>query len=75
MNFRGLIKRAEDVDKAIQDLQIDLADALDASLDADDLVPPESDDVPDAQAAADGGPPQAWPTPRAMRTVPKPRHG
>ncbi|RWN18835.1 MAG: hypothetical protein EOR94_14360 [Mesorhizobium sp.] len=59
MNFRGLIKRAEDVDKAIQDLQIDLADALDASLDADDLVPPESDDVPDAPAAADGGPPQA----------------
>lgn len=59
MNFRGLIKRAEDVDKAIQDLQIDLADALDASLDADDLAPPESDDVPDAQAAADDGPPQA----------------
>ncbi|RVB29726.1 hypothetical protein EN918_21870, partial [Mesorhizobium sp. M7A.F.Ca.CA.004.05.1.1] len=59
MNFRGLIKRAEDVDKAIQDLQIDLADALDASLDADDLAPPEGDDVPDAQAAADGGPPQA----------------
>ncbi|TRC89350.1 hypothetical protein FJV76_30400 [Mesorhizobium sp. WSM4303] len=59
MNFRGLIKRAEDVDKAIQDLQTDLADALDASLDAEELVPPESDDVPESAARSGDGPPQA----------------
>lgn len=59
MNFRGLIKRAEDVDKAIQDLQTDLADALDASLDAEELMPPKSDDVPESEARSGDGPPQA----------------
>lgn len=59
MNFKGLIKRAEDVDKAIQELEIDLADALDASLDAEDEAPPESDDVPDAAAGPDEPPPVA----------------
>lgn len=59
MNFRGLIKRAEDVDKAIQDLQTDLADALDASLDAEELMPPKSDDVPESAARSGDGPPQA----------------
>ncbi|MFB9980079.1 hypothetical protein ACFSQQ_20335 [Mesorhizobium kowhaii] len=59
MNFKGLIKRAEDVDKAIQDLEIDLADALDASLDAEDEAPPKSDDVPDSAAGPDEPPPEA----------------
>lgn len=66
MNFRGLIKRAEEVDKAVQDLQvvladqdlqIELADALDASLDAEDLAPPKSQDVPTADT--DDPPPEA----------------
>ncbi|MER8466114.1 hypothetical protein [Mesorhizobium sp. M1396] len=68
MNFRGLIKRAEEVDKAVQDLQveladqdlqIELADALDASLDAEDLASPKSDDVPDPAAGTDDPPPEA----------------
>ena len=68
MNFKGLIKRADDVDKAVQDLQIELADqdlqielahALDASLDAEDLASPKSDDVPDPAAGTDDSPPEA----------------
>lgn len=59
MNFKGLIKRAEDVDTALQELQIDLADALDASLNAEDEAPPKSDEVPDSAAAPDDPPPEA----------------
>lgn len=62
MNFKGLIKRAEDVDKAFQELQIDLADALDSDLGAEDEAPPESDTVaeaPDQTAGPDGAPPEA----------------
>ncbi|MFD2052949.1 hypothetical protein ACFSQT_07440 [Mesorhizobium calcicola] len=59
MNFKGLIKRADDVDKAIQELQTDLADALDASFNAEDEAPPKSDDVPDAAAEPDDSPPEA----------------
>lgn len=59
MNFKGLIKRAEDVDKAIQDLEIDLADALDATLDAEDEAPPKSGDGADAAAGPDEPPPEA----------------
>ncbi|MER8487678.1 hypothetical protein NKI51_16195 [Mesorhizobium australicum] len=46
MNFKSLIKRAEDVDDALQELQDDLADALDASLDSEFEAPPQGDDVP-----------------------------
>ena len=59
MNFKGLIKRAEEVDKAIQDLEIDLADALDATLDAESQAPPKSDDAPDPAAGPDHSPPEA----------------
>jgi chromosome segregation ATPase len=59
MNFKALIKRAEDVDDALQDLQTDLADALNASLEAGDEPPLTSDDVPDQAAGPDDGPPDA----------------
>jgi chromosome segregation ATPase len=68
MNFRGLIKRAEEVDKAVQDLQfeladqdlqIELADALGASLDAEDLASPKSDDIPGSAAGPDDSPAEA----------------
>ncbi|WP_136621699.1 MULTISPECIES: hypothetical protein [Mesorhizobium] len=62
MNFKGLIKRAEDVDKAFQELQIDLADALESDLSAEDQAPLESDtvaDAPDQAAGPDDAPPEA----------------
>ncbi|KAA3447850.1 hypothetical protein C7I87_25010 [Mesorhizobium sp. SARCC-RB16n] len=59
MNFKSLIKRAEDVDNALQELQDDLADALDASLDSEFDEPPKGDDVPDVASGADASPPQA----------------
>ncbi|TIS53256.1 hypothetical protein [Mesorhizobium sp.] len=45
MNFKSLIKRAEDVDTAFQDLQTDLADALDECLGAEDQPPLETGGV------------------------------
>lgn len=59
MNFKALIRRAEDVDKAFQELQIDVADALDSSLSAEDREPPAGDDVPDPAASLYDAPPQA----------------
>ncbi|TGQ68260.1 MAG: hypothetical protein E5V49_00010 [Mesorhizobium sp.] len=58
MNFKALIKRAEDVDNALQELQTDLADALDASFEAEDQPPPKSDDVPDVAEETDASPPE-----------------
>jgi chromosome segregation ATPase len=58
MNFKGLIKRAEDVDKAFEELQIDLADALESDFGAEDQAP-KSGDVPDSAAGPDGSPPEA----------------
>ncbi|TIW88447.1 MAG: MarR family transcriptional regulator [Mesorhizobium sp.] len=69
MNFKNLIKRAEDVDNALQELQDDLADALDASLDSD-YQTPTGDDVPDAASAADASPPQADAAPADAADVP-----
>jgi chromosome segregation ATPase len=44
MNFMGLIKRGDKVDKAFEELQSDMAEALDESLfDLDDLTPAKSD--------------------------------
>ncbi|AZO44343.1 hypothetical protein EJ076_26200 [Mesorhizobium sp. M7D.F.Ca.US.005.01.1.1] len=62
MNFKGLLKRAEDVDKAFQELQVDLADALDSDLVAEGQAPPKSDTVADASdqaAGPDDAPPEA----------------
>lgn len=58
MNFKGLIKRAEVVDNALQELQVDLADALASELDPQDKAP-KSGDVPDMAAGSDGSPPEA----------------
>jgi len=58
MNFKGLIKRAEDVDNAFQELQVDLADALASDFGTEDQSP-KSGDVPDMAAGADGSPPEA----------------
>ena len=49
MNFRSLIKRAEDVDKEFQELQSDLAEAFEECLAADDQ--PEDDMVVDLEAS------------------------
>ncbi|TPM56384.1 hypothetical protein FJ959_15050 [Mesorhizobium sp. B2-2-4] len=59
MNFKGLIKRAEDVDDALQELQADLADALDASLDTEYDAPPDSGFIPDSAPGAEASAPEA----------------
>ncbi|RWM13942.1 MAG: hypothetical protein EOR72_17885 [Mesorhizobium sp.] len=60
MNFKSLIKRAEDVDKEFQDLQSDLAEAFEDVL-KDDEQPPSGDDIVDGQelVASDENPPSA----------------
>ncbi|TIT75320.1 MAG: hypothetical protein E5W57_22885, partial [Mesorhizobium sp.] len=56
MNFKSLIKRAEDVDKEFQELQSDLAEAFEECLSADEQTSLEDDAVA-AAAASDKDPP------------------
>lgn len=58
MNFKGLIKRAEEIDNTFQELQVDLADALASDFGTEDQAP-ESGDGPNMAAGADGSPPEA----------------
>ncbi|TIU67663.1 MAG: hypothetical protein E5W25_14815, partial [Mesorhizobium sp.] len=62
MNFKKLIKRADEVDRAFEELQTDLAEAFDACLDeelpledasAGDADPTEEGDGPRPEADAD----------------------
>ncbi|RUT95911.1 hypothetical protein EOD23_31625, partial [Mesorhizobium sp. USDA-HM6] len=70
MNFKSLIKRAEDVDKEFQELQSDLAEAFEECLAADEQTPLE-DDAPAEVAASDEDPPQeAQPDPAPSRLTP-----
>ncbi|AZO08844.1 MULTISPECIES: hypothetical protein [unclassified Mesorhizobium] len=56
MNFRSLIKRAEDVDKEFQELQSDLAEAFEECLAADEETSLEDEAAADL-AASDGDEP------------------
>ena len=72
MNFKSLIKRAEDVDKEFQDLQSDLAEAFEDVL-KDDEQPPSGDDAVAGQelVASDENPPPAeQPEPASSRLTP-----
>ncbi|TPI11948.1 hypothetical protein FJW06_18095 [Mesorhizobium sp. B4-1-3] len=72
MNFKSLIKRAEDVDKEFQDLQSDLAEAFEDVL-KDDERPPSEDDAVAGQelVASDENPPPAeQPEPAPSRLTP-----
>ncbi|CDX22187.1 conserved hypothetical protein [Mesorhizobium sp. ORS 3324] len=72
MNFKSLIKRAEDVDKEFQELQSDLAEAFEECLAADEqtsLV--EYSDADEALAASGEDPPaEGQPDPTASRLTP-----
>lgn len=46
MNFRDLIKRADNTQKSLEQLEADLAEAVDECLGLDDLSPLENDSVP-----------------------------
>ena len=51
MNFMGLIKRSDKVDKAFEELQADMAEALDEGLfDLDDQPPLKSDSVEEVRS-------------------------
>ncbi|RUW38765.1 MULTISPECIES: hypothetical protein [unclassified Mesorhizobium] len=66
MNFKSLIKRAEDVDKEFQELQSDLAEAFEDVL-KDDEQPPSGDDTVAGQelVASDENPPPEEQQPEA----------
>ncbi|TJW62581.1 MAG: hypothetical protein E5V97_16250 [Mesorhizobium sp.] len=66
MNFKSLIKRAEDVDKEFQELQSDLAEAFEDVL-KDDEQPPSGDDAVAGQelVASDENPPPEEQQPEA----------
>jgi DNA repair exonuclease SbcCD ATPase subunit len=53
MNFKDLIKRAENVDREFKELETDLAVAFDECLSLDDQSPPENGGVPDEDLAGD----------------------
>lgn len=58
MNFKSLIKRAEDVDKEFQELQSDLAEAFEDVLKDDEQPPSENDAVAGQElVASDENPP------------------
>ncbi|TGQ12182.1 MULTISPECIES: hypothetical protein [unclassified Mesorhizobium] len=72
MNFKSLIKRAEDVDKEFQDLQSDLAEAFEDVL-KDDEQPPSGDDAVAGQelVASDENPaPEEQPEAASSRLTP-----
>ncbi|TPI44054.1 hypothetical protein FJW05_22060 [Mesorhizobium sp. B2-9-1] len=63
MNFKSLIKRAEDVDKEFQELQSDLAEAFEDVLKDDEQPPSEDDAVAGRElVASDENPPAEEPS-------------
>ncbi|TPI41860.1 hypothetical protein FJW07_04965 [Mesorhizobium sp. B3-1-9] len=63
MNFKSLIKRAEDVDKEFQELQSDLAEAFEDVLKDDEQQPSEDDAVAGQElVASDENPPAEEPS-------------
>ncbi|MDX8534688.1 hypothetical protein RFM41_27015 [Mesorhizobium sp. VK25A] len=72
MNFKSLIKRAEDVDKEFQELQSDLAEAFEDVL-KDDERPPAEDDAVAGQelvASDENPPPEEQPEAAPSRLTP-----
>ncbi|MBZ9849376.1 hypothetical protein LB565_15430 [Mesorhizobium sp. CA14] len=72
MNFKSLIKRAEDVDKEFQELQSDLAEAFEDVL-KDDERPPSEDDAVAGQelvASDENPPPEEQPDAAPSRLTP-----
>ena len=59
MNFKKLIKRADEVDKAFEELQTDLAEAFDACLDEEQLLQDADAGDEDAPAQGEGPRPEA----------------
>ncbi|MDX8528515.1 hypothetical protein RFM68_28960 [Mesorhizobium sp. MSK_1335] len=70
MNFKSLIKRAEDVDKEFQELQSDLAEAFEDVLADDEQAPPGDAIVPDELSADDEHPAEDRPDAVASRLTP-----
>ncbi|MDX8442960.1 hypothetical protein [Mesorhizobium australafricanum] len=68
MNFKSLIKRAEDVDKEFQELQSDLAEAFEDVLADDEKAPPK--DAAEEVPAADECPPEEQRDQAASRLTP-----
>lgn len=62
MNFKSLIKRAEDVDKEFQELQSDLAEAFEDVLADEEKAPPEGDVSDQDLVARDDNPPSDEPS-------------
>ena len=58
MNFMGLIKRGDKIDRAFEELQADMAEALDESLfEVDEIAPLKSDSESGEDAPAEAGVP------------------
>jgi chromosome segregation ATPase len=72
MNFKSLIKRAEDVDKEFQELQSDLAEAFEDVLKDDERPPSEDDAVPGQELVAsdENPPPEEQPDAAPSRLTP-----
>lgn len=70
MNFKSLIKRAEDVDKEFQELQSDLAEAFEECLSADEQTSLEDDAVAAAAASDEDPPGEAQSEASASRLTP-----
>ncbi|MDX8466213.1 hypothetical protein RFM26_11020 [Mesorhizobium sp. VK23B] len=70
MNFKSLIKRAEDVDKEFQELQSDLAEAFEECLSADEQTSLEDDAGADVAASEEDPPAQAQSEASASRLTP-----
>jgi chromosome segregation ATPase len=68
MNFKSLIKRAEDVDKEFQELQSDLAEAFEECLATDEQAPLEDDAA--AGLASEEDQPENLPAMTASRLTP-----
>ncbi|WP_192247519.1 hypothetical protein [Mesorhizobium silamurunense] len=70
MNFKSLIKRAEDVDKEFQELQSDLAEAFEECLSADEQTSVDDDAAADVAASDEDPPGEAQPEASASRLTP-----
>ncbi|MDG4884186.1 hypothetical protein [Mesorhizobium sp. WSM4884] len=70
MNFKSLIKRAENVDKEFQELQSDLAEAFEECLAADEQTSIEDDMVADLAAGDEDPPAESQPEAVASRLTP-----
>jgi chromosome segregation ATPase len=70
MNFKNLIKRAEDVDKEFQEFQSDLAEAFEECLAADEQMSLEDDGAAALAASEEDPPVEGQPDPAASRLTP-----